>query len=233
LVSFEVEAQDILRELLREPGALAASLGAPPPALDVHGSVEKRVPLLHGAELVVAVAETAPPSLDATVEHAARDLMTRLRLYQVTDVPSIWLAGATPRSREALLRRVQRLLEALSSMHGAVAVALGYRTDVLAAAGDLDEQRRDRLPFLRRRIDAEAARRRGKTSHAEIVGEDVYARSFWFDAYLWVFFGGEGWPEDFVRHRARQVIRQLSAILPYLIDGPPASAQVKPVPTPP
>jgi len=232
-VSFEVEARDILRELLREPGALAASLGAPPPPLDVPGAVEKRASLLHGAELLVAVADTAPTSLDAIVERAARDLTTRLRLFQVTEVPSIWVPGAAPRSREALLRRVQQLLDALASMHGAVAAVLGYRTDVLAAAGDLDESRRDRLPFLRRRIDAEAARRRGKTSHAEIVGEDVYARSFWFDAYLWVYFGGEGWPEDFVRHRSRQVIQKLCAILPYLIDGPPASAQVKPLPTPP
>jgi len=29
------------------------------------------------------------------------------------------------------------------------------------------------------------------------------------------------------------VIQKLCAILPYLLDGPPASAQVKPLPTPP
>jgi hypothetical protein len=230
-VAFESEVEDILRELLREPGALGAAVGAPAPSPEVPGSHERRLPLGNGAELVVAIADPEPPALATSLEQVVRDLRARMRLLGVTDVPSVLVYGAAPRPREALQRRVDDLLGALSRMHGAEASALSHRGDVLATAGAFDEARRDRLPFLRHRVDAEAARHRGQSSHAEVVGDDVYARSFWFEAYLVVFFGGPGWPEDFVRHRARLVARELAAILPHLLDEPPpSSAQVKPVP---
>lgn len=233
-MAFESEAEDILRELLREPGALGAAVGAPAPAPDVPGATERRLPLGGGAELVVAVADPEPPGLAAALERTVRDLRARMRLLGVTDMPSVLAYGAAPRPRAALVRRVEDLLGALACMHGAEASALSYRAELIAQAGALDEARRDRLPFLRRRVDAEAARHRGQSSHAEVVGDDVYARSFWFDAYLWVFFGQPGWPEDFVRHRTRLVARELAAILPHILDEPPASpAVIKPRPTPP
>ncbi len=233
-MAFESEAEDILRELLREPGTLGAAVGAPAPAPEVPGAIEKRFPLGNGAELVVAVTDPEPPALAAALERVVRDLRSRMRLLGVTDVPPVLIYGAAPRPREALLRRVEDLLGGLARMHGAEASALTHRDELVASAGAFDEARRERLPFLRHRVDAEAARRRGQSSHAEVVGDDVYARSFWFEAYLTVFFGAAGWAEDFVRHRARLVTRELAAILPHLLDEPPpASAQVKPRPTPP
>jgi hypothetical protein len=62
------------------------------------------------------------------------------------------------------------------------------------------------------------------------VGDDVYARSFWFDAYLVIYFRDAGWALDFVRHRARAVCRALALILPHLEIEPPTPANVRPLP---
>jgi hypothetical protein len=110
-------------------------------------------------------------------------------------------------------------------------VALVLRgPELVATSGVIDPALRDRLPFLRRRVDAEAGRRRGRSSHAEVVGDDVYVRSFWFDAYLIAFFTGPGWSIDFVRHRARAVARELATVLPHLSDDPRDPANVRPLP---
>ncbi|HKA89040.1 MAG TPA: hypothetical protein VKE22_15325, partial [Haliangiales bacterium] len=148
-MAFETEAEDILRELLRQPGALGAAIGAPAPAPEVPGALEKRLPLGNGAELVVATTNPEPPELAAALEQAVRDLRARMRLSGVTDVPPVLLYGAAPRPRDALLRRVETLLGALARMHGAEAAALTHRDELVASAGAFDEARRVRLPFLR------------------------------------------------------------------------------------
>lgn len=234
-MGLESEVDDILRELLREPGALAAALrkGAEdaPFADSVEAERLQRAPLGQGAELVVAVGKGAPADLAAAIERAARDLRACLRRHQAGDdeVPRVELTGRAPRTRAALIRKVERLLSAFAAAHAAVSVAVLRGAQVIAVGGTLDEARRDRVAFLRKRVDAEAARQKGRSSHADVVGDDVFACSFWFDAYLVVFFD-RPWSVDFVRYRARVVARELSAVLPHLDDDPDSPADVKPLP---
>jgi hypothetical protein len=229
-VAFESEVDDILRELLREPGTLTARLAAAGSTDDLDQPDDRRLPLGSGAELVVAVGDGAPPALPEVIERAARDLRACIRRYGLASVPEVRLTGRAPRSRAALLRRTQELLAAFAAMHGANSALLLRGPELVASSGPVDIERRERLPFLRKRIDAEAARRRGRSSHAEVVGDDVYARSFWFDAYLVVFFGGPSWSLDFVRHRALAVARELALVLPHLEPDPPAPANIRPLP---
>ena len=229
-MAFETEVDDILRELLRAPGTLAARLGAVGGPSEEAG--EQRLPLGAGAELVVAVADGAAPELAQTLSQAARELRACIRRYGLETVPEVRLVGRAPRSRAVLLRRTEALLGAFAAMHGAVGAALLRGPELLAVGGTIDTERKERLPFLRKRVDAAAARERGKTSHGEVVGDDVYARSFWFDAYLVVFFdvAASQWSVDFVRHRARAVARELAVVLPHLDDDPPSPANVRPLP---
>jgi hypothetical protein len=227
------EVDDILRELVREPGAIGAALvgsGEDPEEIaELKAEQLRRVPLGQGAELVVAVAGGAPAELAAAIERAARELRACLRYHESEGVPRVELIGRLPRSRAALLRKATLLLEALLNMQNAAAATVLRRAEVLAAAGDLNEARRERLAFLRKRIDAEAARLRGQSSHGEALGPDVFACSFWFDAYLVLFFDRPYSP-DFVRHRARAVTRELAQILPHLDEDPTTPAAIKPLP---
>jgi hypothetical protein len=224
------EIDDILRELLREPGALGAAVareGAP--ALD--GIVDARLvraPLGEGAELVVAASDPPPPELAAAIERAARELRSWMR-RNGDQVPDHELTGRAPRSRALLRKKIDELLGAFAAVHAACGVALLRRGEVMATGGALDAAQLDRLTFLRKRIDAEAARQRGRSSHAEILGSDVYACSFWFDAYLVMYFD-RPYAVDFVRFRARAVARELSAILPHLDDDPTTPATILPLP---
>ncbi len=227
-MAFESEIDDILRELLREPGALSAIV-ATAGAVDVEASVQ-RMALGGGAELVVATAPVPPPELPAAIERAARDLRACIRRHGVTEVPEVKLVGRAPRTRAALVGKVTDLLAALSAMHRAAGAVLLRGNEILATGGALDETHRAQLGFLRRRLDAEALKHRGRTSHAEIVGEDFYSRSFWFGAYLVIFFAESGFAVDFVRHRARATCRLLSVVLPYLEPEPPTPANVRPLP---
>ena len=231
-VAFETEVDDILRELLRVPGTLAARLGQVGAPSEDDGD-ERRLPLGAGAELVVTVGVEPPAELPQAIEQAARELRSCIRRYGLEAVPDMRLSGRVPRSRAVLLRRTEALLAAFAAMHGATCACVLRGPELLAIGGALDNERRDRLPFLRKRLDAASERQRGKSSHGEVVGDDVFARKFWFDAYLVVFFGGEGWSVDFVRHRARAVARELAVVMPHLDDDPPSPANVRPLPTPP
>jgi hypothetical protein len=229
-VAFEQEVDDILRELLRERGAIGARVVSAGDADELAGVAHARRALGHGAELVVTVGALADPELPAAIERAARELRACIRRHGVERVPEVTLVGRVPRPRAALLAKARAFLEALAAMHGALSALVLRGGQIVAEGGAVDAAQRERLTFLRKRIDAEAARRRGRSSHAEIVGDDVYARSFWFDAYLVIFFAGPGFAVDFVRHRARAVARALAVILPHLDDEPPSPANVRPLP---
>jgi hypothetical protein len=225
-VAFESEVDDILRELLRAPGTLTARLAAAGSADADAEAEERRLPLGANAELVVAVADGAPSE---AIERAARELAACIRRYGLAAVPEVRLVGRVPRSRALLVRRVEELLGAFAAMHGARVALLLRGPELVATSGPLEPEQRERLVFLRKRVDAEAGRRRGRSSHAEVTGDDVYVRSFWFDAYLVAFFAGPGWSLDFVRHRARAVARELAAVLPHLDDDPGDPANVRPL----
>jgi hypothetical protein len=242
----EAEFDDILRELLRSPGMLAAALtrnaggeaaGAPataegsvPPALldlEPDGPIES-MRLAGDWILWLATSGDRSPDLAQAIGRAQRALKSSLRRHTGEEVPELVRGGAAPRGRARIVERIERYLTAFLNVHGAAAAFLLRRAGVAAVAGDASEARRERLSFLRKRIDAEAGRRRG-TSHAEVTGEDVFAMSFWFDAYLVVFFD-HPYSIDFVRFRARNVARDLAILLPHLDDDPLPPANVHPLP---
>ena len=221
----EEEVADLLRELLREPGALAAAV-APAGSLDaadlgVPAGRRLGAPLDEGQELVVVVADET--DLEAALRRTTRALTLCRRRHGGGLLPEVRQVGRAPRTRADLARRIEALLAGFAAAQGTAAAVILRAGELVATVGALDEARRERLPFLRRRIDAEAVRLRGHTSHAEVAGDDVFARAFGFDAYLIAFFDGP-YAIDFVRHRARAVLREIAPILPHLDgeSGPPA-----------
>src|SRR5262245_10493094 len=65
------------------------------------------------------------------------------------------------------------------------------------------------------------------SSHGEVVAPDAYAMSFWYAASLVVLLA-EPYGVDFVRHRCRQVARELCNLLPLLEPDPDAPAAIGP-----
>ena len=100
---------------------------------------------------------------------------------------------------------------------------------LIAAARVPDEVENARWPFLARRALSTHA---PGSSHGEVVDPDAYAMSFWYDASL-VILLAEPYALDFVRHRCRQVARELCVLLPLVEPDPEAPAAVGPRPRSP
>jgi hypothetical protein len=231
-VALEDEIDDILRELLRERGALAAHVVHTGEAAPIEAEgPQLRAPLGGATELVLTHNGEPPAELPAALERCARELRAALRRWGAEPHTTEWptLASRRPRHRRELMGRITTFLEALAATHHVSAISVLRGKDVVVEVGHMDEMRSARLAFIRKRLDAEAARTRGKSSHAEIHDEEVYARSFWFDAYLILFFDAP-YPLDFVRHRARAVTQELGRLIPHLDDDPTTPASTKPVP---
>lgn len=237
-MSFESELDDILRELLREPGILATSVGCGGDDHPRSGVLDQElsdqgflehVALGNGVELAILEESPASAELRAMIERIARELRACIRRFTGEAVPVITLIGRARRHRATLVARITTYLEAFATMHGATTAVVMVGSQIVALGGTLDEPHRERLTFLRKRLCAEAKKSAGKSSHAEVVSDDVYACSFWYDAYLMAFFRLP-FSVDFVRHRARAVARELSMILPHLDDDPTTPAQVRPPP---
>ena len=97
--------------------------------------------------------------------------------------------------------------------------------EVREALEDLVEEiETSRWPFLARRALATHA---PGSSHGEVIDPDAYAMSFWYDAVLVVLLA-EPYATDFVRHRCRQVARELCVLLPLLDPDPEAPAAIGP-----
>ena len=229
-VAFETEVDDILRELLRAPGTLAARLGAVGGPSEEEG--EQRLPLGAGAELVVSVADGAAPALEQTLNQAARELRACIRRYGLETVPEVRLVGRVPRSRAALLKRTEALLAAFAAMHGAVGAASLRGPELLAVGGD--DRHRAQASACRfcasastRRRPSSAARPRTARSWATTSspGPSGSTLTWWCSST-----SRRAWSVDFVRHRARAVARELAVVMPHLDDDPPAPANVRPLP---
>jgi hypothetical protein len=237
-VSFESDVDDILRELLREPGILATSVapgGDDHPRLgpldqELSGQgVVRHLPLGSGVELTVLLETEPSAELQAMIERVARELRACIRRFVGEEVPEVTLIGRARRPRATLLGRITTYLQAFATMHAATAAVVLVGSEIVALGGTLGEAHRERLTFLRKRLCAEAKKSAGKSSHAEVYYDDVYACSFWYDAYLVAFFDA-AYSVDFVRHRARAVARELAMILPHLDDDPTTPALMRPPP---
>jgi hypothetical protein len=99
----------------------------------------------------------------------------------------------------------------------------GAAAKLVGSATPPDEQETSRWQFLARRVFNTHA---PGSSHGEIVDPDAYAMSFWYDCALLVFLA-EPFGVDFVRHRCKQVSRELSNLLPMLDPEPDAPAAIR------
>jgi hypothetical protein len=166
-------------------------------------------------------------SRDADVE-AAFDRITRQlrairRRWEVARLPEVSVAPGAPPTNERIAERIAGYLRALASMDRASNAFVTRNTQLVAAARVPDELEATRWPFLARRALASHA---PHSSHGEVVDPDAYAMSFWYDAAL-VILLAEPYALDFVRHRARQVARELVNLLPLLDPDPEVPAAMR------
>jgi len=96
-------------------------------------------------------------------------------------------------------------------------------TQLIACATPAGELEGSRWPFLARRALASHA---PHSSHGEVVDPDAYAMSFFYDCALIVLLA-EPYGLDFVRHRCRQVSRELAHLLPLLDPDPETPAMIR------
>ncbi|HEY4055578.1 MAG TPA: hypothetical protein VGM39_03180 [Kofleriaceae bacterium] len=125
--------------------------------------------------------------------------------------------------------RIESYLKALATIDRATNAFVikagkgGAAAKLVASATAPDEQEASRWQFLARRVFNTHA---PGSSHGEIVDPDAYAMTFWYDCALLVFLA-EPFGEDFVRHRCKQVARELSNLLPMLDPDPDAPAAIR------
>jgi hypothetical protein len=126
-------------------------------------------------------------------------------------------------TNDRILERIEGFLRALASADRASNALVTRGTQLVAAARDPDDLEATRWPFLARRALASHA---PYSSHGEVIDPDAYAMSFWYDAAL-VILLAEPYALDFIRHRARQVARELANLLPLLDPDPARPAAIR------
>ncbi|MEM9487639.1 MAG: hypothetical protein AAGC55_00775 [Myxococcota bacterium] len=242
----ENELRDLLRELTESIGALSASVvhvRSAAEAREIEDGEARRPPvhevlvaaLGSGAFLrVVVPAQPSERSGDdgegeraRAIEQCSRALRACTRRWNEPRVPVVTLNASSIPVRERVEVRIAEFLKALANTQHALNAVVAVHGKVVASASTLAADEGASIPFTQRRLAVEASRR--QRSHAELVGEDYYAVSFWYGACLLVFFS-KPYAVDFIRHRARLVTRELSSLLPLLDDPPPSGAQVAPHP---
>ncbi len=242
------EVRQLLRELIQDTSALSAAV--------VHGVTDlcdvDDVPDADDAAVTGLVVEPlgnhvflrirlpagkAPlpgaehPVLDALVAgmivRAVRALRASTRRWGEVRVPECLVGRSDEPQRDRVRERMRAFLEALHNAHGADAVLVSLRGEIVASSRPGNEMNRERVPFIVRRVAVEA--RRQGISHTEMTSSDFYARSFWFSACVVMFFSVP-YSIDFVRHRVRMVCRELIPLLSMLDDPPPVGVQTAPIP---
>lgn len=221
---FEDELRQLLLQLCASTGAADAFI-ARDERLAEDGVIT--VPLGSGARLALRDPVGGADAVGTALEHAARALRACARRWN-EELPALGGEPGLP-LRARILRRIETFLAALADTGGAANALVTVRGRLLTSATPLTELQRERIDFMLRRVDVEVARKVGETSHAELVGDDFFALSFWFGACLVVFFETP-FSVDFIRHRARAVTRELSGLLPDLDEPPRDPARVAPLP---
>jgi hypothetical protein len=220
------EVRAALRDLVNEIGAVSARIvehdglrtGVPARTLALGGGEYLRVelPTRHHREADV----------EAAFDRITRQLRAIRRRWEVARLPEIAVAPGAQPTHERITDQIVRYLRALACIDRVTNAFVIRGTQLVAAARKPGELEATRWPFLARRVLATHA---PHSSHGEVVDPDAYAMSFWYDAALVVLLV-EPYAVDFVRHRARQVSRELTNLLPMLDPDPqtPAAARRRP-----
>jgi hypothetical protein len=217
------EVRAALLALVEETGAISARIvehddlrtGVPARTLALGGGEYLRVELggHHSREV----------DIEAAFDRTVRQLRAIRRRWEVARLPEVSVSPATPPSPGRVTERVETYLRALASIDRASNALDTRGTQLVAAARPPDDAEAARWPFLARRALASHA---PHSSHGEVVDPDAYAMSFWYDAALIVLLI-EPYAVDFVRHRARQVARELANLLPLLEPDPDEPAAIR------
>ncbi|HEU4731159.1 MAG TPA: hypothetical protein VFT22_24870 [Kofleriaceae bacterium] len=222
-VELAEEVRAALRELVQEVGAVSARIvehddlrtGVPARTLALGGGEYLRVelPTRQGREVDV----------EAALDRAVRQLRTIRRRWEVARLPEVSVAPGVQPAQHRVAERIAGYLRALASIERASNAFVTRGSQLIAAARKPDELEATRWPFLARRALSSHA---PHSSHGEVIDPDAYAMSFWYDAALIVLLA-EPYAIDFVRHRARQVARELANLLPLLEPDPEAPAAIR------
>lgn len=223
------EVRAALRELVDEIGAVSARIVEHD---DARTGVPARTLALGGGEFLRVELPTRhqrSTEVEAAFDRVTRQLRAIRRRWEVARLPEIVVApGALPAS-DRVAQRIEGYLRALAGIDRATNAMVIRANQLIASARTPDEVESTRWPFLVRRVLATHA---PHSSHGEVVDPDAYAMSFWYDAALVVLLT-EPYALDFVRHRARQVSRELANLLPLLEPDPDAPAAIRRPPTSP
>ncbi|HET9624004.1 MAG TPA: hypothetical protein VFP84_21680 [Kofleriaceae bacterium] len=223
-VALADEVRAVLRELVDETGAVSARIvehddartGVPARTLALGGGEYLRIelPTRQGREVEI---ETA-------LARVIRQLRAIRRRWEAARLPEVAiLPGAPQPSSDRITSRIETYLRALAAIDRASNAFVTRGAQLVAAARPPDELEATRWPFLARRALASHA---PHSSHGEVVDPDAYAMSFWYDATLIVLLG-EPYALDFVRHRSRQVAREIANLMPLLEPDPETPAAVR------
>lgn len=231
----EDEVRDALKELVDEIGAVSARIiadddlrtGVPARTLALGGGEFLRVELRTRVERGAAGAETGREhDIEAAFERVTRQLRGIRRRWEVARLPEVTVAPGQLPPGGRVLERIETYMQALAGIDRASNAFVTKGTQLVASAREPDELEASRWQFLARRVLATHA---PGSSHGEVVDPDAYAMSFWYDAALVVLLA-EPYAIDFVRHRCRQVARELCNLLPLLDPDPDAPAALGPRP---
>lgn len=250
----EDDVRDALKELVEEIGAVSARIvedddlrtGVPARTLALGGGEYLRVELPtrvereageDEGELAERRARDPEPErpgarrarevdIEAAFEKITRQLRAIRRRWEVSRLPEVSVSPGVLPAGGKVIERIESLLQALAGIDRATNAFVTKGSQLVAAARPPDELEASRWPFLARRALATHA---PGSSHGEVVDPDAYAMSFWYDASL-VILLAEPYGVDFVRHRCRQVARELCNLLPLLDPEPEAPAAIGPRP---
>lgn len=218
------EVRAALRTLVDDTRAISARIVDD----DVRTGVPARTLALGGGEFLrvelATRSERSDHDVELAFERATRQLRAIRRRWEVARLPAIVvLAGAPPPTNDRITDRIGHYLRALAAVDRAVNAMCIRGSQLIAAARPPDEQEASRWQFLARRALATHA---PHSSHGEIVDPDAYAMTFWYDAALVVLLD-EPYGVDFIRHRCRQVARELANLLPLLEPDPESPAAIR------
>jgi hypothetical protein len=225
------EVRTALKELVEEIGATSARIivdendfrtGVPARTLALGGGEYLRVELPTRVER----GNGREHDIEAAFERITRQLRAIRRRWEVARLPEIAVTTGQQPTGGLVKERIESYLQGLAGIDRATNAFVMKGTQLIASAREPDELEASRWPFLARRALATHA---PGSSHGEVVDPDAYAMSFWYDAAL-VLLLTEPYAIDFVRHRCRQVARELCNLLPMLDPDPDAPAAIGPRP---
>jgi len=227
-MSIDEEVRDVLKDLVGEINATSARIVLDD---DVRSGVPARTLALGGGEylrveLPTHVERTTgrEHDIEAAFERVIRQLRGIRRKYEVARLPEVAISpGALPHGHK-VRERIEAYLKGLAGIDRASNAFVIHNNQLVASARPPDELEASRWPFLARRALSTHA---PGSSHGEIIDPDAYAMSFWYDAALVVLLA-DPYAVDFVRHRCRQVARELCNLLPLLEPDPEAPAALRP-----